>query len=156
MIDDSEVSTGISISSQSKSLNHDKEPFCSSFRPSLSLQPSHMTFNQKTPEPTLKPCRLLVPYSDEEDEDSTMKSVKEADDKNYSMSDGEDSAEHENEAFDQKCSWMDAHVLGCVVCKPVDTSTGKTGSIEFRSRSLSKKKRFDCPKCEKNSGQKGK
>jgi hypothetical protein len=63
------------LSPQSTPHQTEKEPFCSSFRPSISQEPSHLTFNQKNKRMNPHPEKYPMSNSEEydADEDSNQK-----------------------------------------------------------------------------------
>ncbi len=98
----------------------DKEPFCSTFRASITTEPSHMSFNQDKGGPTLRPRKFHFSILKETEEDSMMKSKGDEEDADYSASDSENS-DVEPDLGIQKCVWMEEHILSCVHCNPVNT-----------------------------------
>ena len=118
------------LSPGSNKQKNDKEPFCSSFRPSLSIPPTHMTFSQNKVGPTLRPRKGLVVSYAEEDKGSRRSALNEhdeAEDKNDSTSESEVS-DDEDEEGTQECTWMELHTLCCLACNPVDADKIEDGT----------------------------
>jgi len=114
----------------SKLQKTEKYPFCSTFRASMTTEPSHLSFNQNKGGPTLRPRKIPVSIV-EEAEESSQKSTSDEEDSEYSESpnDSEESDEEDGIRI-QKCDWMKAHLLSCHICTPVNLDNSG-GFISF-------------------------
>jgi len=105
------------LSPPSNLQKRDKHPFCSTFRASITTEPSHLSFNQNKGGPTLRPRKIPVSIVEEAEEASIQYSTSDEVDSEYSESSSESDESEEGDGIGiQKCAWMKAHLLSCGIC----------------------------------------